>query len=54
MLIDGPHIFAARAGEISCYSTGGDWLWTQPLKGEGLGDMSLALPGNARQADRVS
>jgi outer membrane protein assembly factor BamB len=52
MLIDGPHIFVARGGEIGCYTTGGDWLWSQPFTGEGLGRMSLALPGNARQADQ--
>lgn len=53
MLIDGPHIFVARAGEIGCYTTSGDWLWAQPLTGEGMGHMSLALPGNARQADQT-
>jgi hypothetical protein len=52
MLIDGPHIFVARGGEVGCYTTVGDCLWSQPFTGEGLGHMSLALPGNARQADQ--
>jgi outer membrane protein assembly factor BamB len=52
MLIDGPHIFVARGGEVACYTTGGDWIWSQPLTGEGIGNMALALPGNARQADQ--
>ncbi|MBK7585135.1 MAG: PQQ-binding-like beta-propeller repeat protein [Myxococcales bacterium] len=52
MLIDGSQIFVARAGEITCYTTSGDLLWSQPLIGEGIGHVSLALPGNARQADQ--
>lgn len=51
MLIDKGHIYIARSGELTCYSASGDTLWHQPFTGQGFGELALALPGQARQAD---
>ncbi len=51
MMVDGGQIFIARNGELACYTLAGDPVWIQPFTGHGFGNMALALPGNARQAD---
>jgi hypothetical protein len=53
LLVDGHQLFTGVCGEIVCFDWNGALLWHDPLKGRGIAPMSLGLPGNVRQADRV-
>ncbi|MEO8797459.1 MAG: PQQ-binding-like beta-propeller repeat protein [Polyangiaceae bacterium] len=53
MLIDGPHVYVARSGEVACYTSHGNLVWLQPFKGFGYGAVAMALPGGVRQADDI-
>jgi outer membrane protein assembly factor BamB len=53
LLVDGHQLFAGVGGEIVCFDWNGALLWHDPLKGRGIAAMSIGLPGNVRQADRV-
>jgi outer membrane protein assembly factor BamB len=43
--------YAARGGEVECFTREGVRLWRQGLKGMGVGATALGFPGNLIQAD---
>jgi outer membrane protein assembly factor BamB len=51
MLIDQGQILLAIGDHAMAYTTSGQLLWKQQVKGGLLDARALALPGNARQAD---
>lgn len=51
MLLEGDRLFVATHGELFAFTLDGKQLWKQPLKGKGIGCISLGFPGNVRQAD---
>lgn len=53
MLVDGGHVYVARGGEVTCFTTQGQVVWFNPFKGKGTGSIALGLPGNVRQADDI-
>jgi outer membrane protein assembly factor BamB len=53
MIVEGDRVYVARNGETVCMTTRGQIVWVQPFKGKGMGSVSLALPGNVRQADDI-
>jgi outer membrane protein assembly factor BamB len=51
VLHDRDRFFIGGMGAVACYSSDGEFLWQQPFKGKGYGEMALGVPGNVRQAD---
>ncbi len=51
MVIDGPHVYVARACWVACYTLRGQLLWNTKIKSDDLSSMALGVPGNVRQAD---
>ena len=53
LLVGGGIVAVADAGEVTAYeSESGRHLWTDGFQGEGVGGVSLALPGISSQNDR--
>jgi outer membrane protein assembly factor BamB len=53
IVIEAAQIVCAKGGYIDCFAPDGTTMWSQPLKGAGLGRMALGFPGNVAQADDV-
>jgi hypothetical protein len=51
IVIEPDQIVCAKGGYIDCFSPDGNKLWSQPLKGAGVGRIALGYPGNIAQAD---
>lgn len=51
IVIEGDKVFVAKGGEIDCFSLDGAKLWTQALKGKGIGTAAIGFPGNIVQGD---
>ncbi len=51
MVIERDRIYVGSGGEVTCFSIGGEALWTQGFSGKGIGRVALGFPGNVRQAD---
>lgn len=51
VLLDRDRFLIAAMGAVACYTVEGAFLWQQPFKGKGFGDMAIGVPGNIRQAD---
>jgi outer membrane protein assembly factor BamB len=53
IVMEPDQIVCAKGGYIDCFDPEGHHLWSQPLKGFGVGRVSLGLPGNVAQADDI-
>lgn len=55
LLLDGRYLFVSNwRGELSCFSTEGEKLWSRPAQKQGLvGAPALGVPGNVRPADTI-
>jgi len=53
MLLDGDRLYICTGGEVTCVGLDGAVLWHEPMHGKGVGSMSIAVPGRARQADDI-
>lgn len=53
IVMEPDHILCAKGGYIQSFTVDGRLLWTQPLKGYGVGRCSLGYPGNVVQSDDV-
>jgi outer membrane protein assembly factor BamB len=51
IIIEPDQIFCAKSGYVDSFDPAGQKLWTQPLRGKGVGRVALGLPGNFAQAD---
>lgn len=52
LLVEGEKILlAAAAGEVACFTTSGERVWSNGFKGKGQGPATLATPNGAMQAD---
>lgn len=52
LLVEGEKILvAAAAGEVRCFNTSGERVWSNGFKGKGQGPATLATPNGAMQAD---
>jgi outer membrane protein assembly factor BamB len=52
ILVAGGLILVGGAGEVACLSRDGNRVWTDELKGHGIGDVTLAYKGVVASADR--
>ncbi len=53
LLVAPPHVYLAGGGEVRCHALhDGRLLWADEFKGEGLGDVALALGARVTQVDR--
>lgn len=49
-----PYVFVGGSGEVHCHALhDGSLVWAEEFKGEGLGEVSLALGHRVTQVDRV-
>lgn len=53
IVMEPDQIVCAKGGYIDCFDPDGHHLWSQPLRGFGVGRVSLGLPGNVAQADGI-
>ena len=51
LVVEENMVMVAKEGTIDCYDFGGQRLWSQALRGLGVGNIAIGLPGNIRQAD---
>lgn len=51
VVIEPDQIVCAKSGYLDCFAPDGNALWSQPLKGAGMGRVALGYPGNVAQAD---
>jgi len=53
LLLEGDRLYLGGRGKAYCYTIEGQLLWEEGFKGQGVGAVSLAFPGNAAQADET-
>jgi outer membrane protein assembly factor BamB len=51
IVIEGDKVFVSKGGEVDCFSLDGTKLWSQGLKGKGIGTAAIGFPGNIVQGD---
>jgi outer membrane protein assembly factor BamB len=51
IIVDEEQVYVAKGGVVDCYSFSGTKVWSQPLKGKGLGRIAMGFPGNIVQSD---
>jgi outer membrane protein assembly factor BamB len=51
IVLDRDQIVVAKAGYVNCFDRTGKHLWSNLLKGYGIGRVALGFPGNVAQAD---
>src|SRR5262245_52695560 len=50
MVVDGPHVYVARANDVACYTLRGQLVWSTKIPCDDISSMALGVPGNVRQA----
>lgn len=51
IVVEGDRVFVSKGGEIDCYTLDGKRVWSQALKGAGVGRTAIGVPHNVVQSD---
>jgi outer membrane protein assembly factor BamB len=51
ILIHDGRVYVAKGGSLDCYTLDGRKVFSQPLRGAGVGPVALGFPGKVVQAD---